>query len=154
MKISSKGYYAIKALLDLAGNFTGTPIPLSTISKRQYIPLNYLEQLFVRLRRAKIVQSTRGPKGGYKLLKTPKEISIKSVIKALDISMAPVFCVDEDHAEKACEHFNGCISYILWKKVGIQITQLLDSITIADLIAEGGKAKTKGVLNHDYIFYI
>ena len=154
MKISSKGYYAIKALLDLACHFSGNPIPLSVISKRQYIPLNYLEQLFVKLRRAGIVQSVRGPKGGYRLLRRPKEISIRSVIKALDISTAPVFCVDDSHAEKACEHLQGCISYMLWKKLGVQITQLLDSINLGDLITEAGKAKEKGILDHDYMFYI
>jgi len=154
MKISSKGYYAIKALLDLTSNFSGKPIPLSAISERQNIPLNYLEQLFVKLRRAKIVQSVRGPKGGYKLLKSPKEISIRSVIKALDISLAPVFCVDEGLEEKGCEHLQGCISYLLWKKLGFQITQLLESINLENLIAEASKTKGKDVLDHDYMFYI
>ena len=154
MKISSKGYYAIKALIDLTYNFSGKPIPLSHISERQHISLNYLEQLFVKLRRAKIVQSVRGPKGGYKLLKKPQDISIKAVIRALDISLAPVFCVEEDSKEKGCEHLEGCISYILWRKLGNQIAQLLDSINLADLIAEASKMKKEGVLDHDYMFYI
>ena len=154
MKISSKGYYAIKALIDLAYNFSGKPIPLSHISKRQHISLNYLEQLFVKLRRAKIVQSVRGPKGGYKLLKKPQDISIKSVIRALDISLAPVFCVEDDSKEKGCEHLDGCISYILWRKLGNQIAQLLDSINLADLLAEASKIKKEGVLDHDYMFHI
>ena len=154
MKISSKGYYAIKALIDLAYNFSGKPIPLSHISERQHISLNYLEQLFVKLRRAKIVQSVRGPKGGYKLLKKPQDISIKAVIRALDISLAPVFCVEEDSKEKGCEHLEGCISYILWRKLGNQIAQLLDAINLADLLAEASKIKKEGVLDHDYMFYI
>jgi len=155
MKISSKGYYAVKALLDLAQQTRGISIPLSVISKRQSIPLNYLEQIFGKMRKAGIVKSIRGPKGGYMLAKTPEEISIKEIIQSLGVSLAPVLCL-ETGAEKPkdCTMTDECLSRILWKKLGITINNLLDSISISDLLKEAASSKKQSKLDHNYIFDI
>lgn len=155
MKISSKGYYAVKALLDLAQQTRGVSIPLSIISKRQNIPLNYLEQIFGKMRRAGIVKSVRGPKGGYMLSKNPEEISIKEIIQSLGVSLAPVFCLETGTGKiKDCSMSDECLSRILWKKLGITINNLLESITISDLLKEAGINKEKSKLEHNYIFDI
>lgn len=154
VKVTSKGYYAVKALLELAGNITGEPVPLSQICNKQDIPLNYLEQLFVKLRKAGIVKSFRGPKGGYRLLKDPKKITIREIIKALGVSLAPVVCVENGFDSTECEKIEGCVSRLLWKKIGLHINNLLDSINLAGLIKESKKINKKDILSHNYIFYI
>jgi len=155
MKISSKGYYAVKALLDLAQQTRGVSIPLSIISKRQSIPLNYLEQIFGKMRKAGIVKSIRGPKGGYMLAKNPEEISIKEVIQSLGVSLAPVLCLETGAGKpKDCTMTDECLSRILWKKLGITINNLLDSISISDLLKEAASNKKQLKLDHNYIFDI
>ncbi|MBI5375595.1 MAG: RrF2 family transcriptional regulator [Candidatus Schekmanbacteria bacterium] len=155
MKISSKGYYAVKALLDMAQQGRGISIPLSVISKRQSIPLNYLEQLFGKMRKAGIVKSIRGPRGGYILAKNPEEITIKQIIESLGISLAPVFCLETEFKQsKSCLMMEECLSRVLWEKLGLAVNSLLNSISIADLLKEAGKEKKKTKLDHDYTFNI
>ena len=107
------------------------------------------------MRKAGIVKSIRGPKGGYLLAKNPDKITIKEIIQSLGVSLAPVLCLETGAGKpKDCTMSDECLSRILWKKLGLTINNLLDSISISDLLkeAEGNRKQTK--LDHNYIFDI
>ncbi|MBA5249706.1 MAG: Rrf2 family transcriptional regulator [Gammaproteobacteria bacterium] len=130
MQLTTKGRYAVTAMLDLASNNTGNPITLDVISQRQNISLSYLEQLFAKLRRADLVKSVRGPGGGYLLDAQAKDISLSQIIEA----------VDENIDLRRCKGMNGCnngrqcISHQLWCEVSAQIRTFLNGKTLQMVI--------------------
>lgn len=150
MKISTKGRYAVRAMIDLATNSKDQPVPLSQISERQGISLNYLEQLFVRLRRSGLVKSVRGPGGGYFVAKSPGEISIKDVLLAAEENMHIVECLKyEDDGFCDQYKFDECVTRMIWKRLGDQILKAMGDISIQDLCEE--KAKIENRLKQDCI---
>jgi Rrf2 family transcriptional regulator, iron-sulfur cluster assembly transcription factor len=130
MRLTTKGRYAVTAMLDLALHRDQGPITLSDISKRQGISLAYLEQLFSRLRKNGLVQSARGPGGGYSLGRTPDGISIAEVICAVDESVDATRC----GGRKNCQGDNRCLTHDLWEDLSEQISKFLNGITLADLV--------------------
>jgi len=120
-------------MFDLASHFKNSPVPLKQISEREEISLNYLEQLFLKLKKAGLVESVRGPGGGYLLKKRPKEIRISDIVKAVEESLAPISCVESEKAFK-CRRIESCIPRLLWKELGEKILGFLDSTTLADLL--------------------
>ncbi len=132
MKLTSKGRYAVTAMLDVALHSTRGPVPLADISERQEISLSYLEQLFSRLRREKLVDSVRGPGGGYKLGKSPDEIAIGEVIRAVDESVDATRC----HGQSDCQGGERCLTHSLWEDLSDRISVFLDSITLGELMAK------------------
>ena len=137
MKISTRGRYGVRAMYDLATRYGEGPVPLKEIAERQGISEHYLEQLIAPLRKAGLVKGVRGVAGGYELARPPSEITVGDIIRVLEGPIAPVECVIEDpDAEKACDHLDGCISHRIWARVRDSIAQVLDSITIADLLNE------------------
>jgi Rrf2 family iron-sulfur cluster assembly transcriptional regulator len=134
MRLTTKGRYAVRALYCLSRYPKDKPTPLSEVAKSQNISLNFLEQLFVHLRKHGIVTSVRGPRGGYKLNKEPAAISIGEILRAVGESTFPVFC-SEDFAigAKKCPRADDCVTHLLWDKLGANINHFLDTTTLEDI---------------------
>ncbi|MCX7709657.1 MAG: Rrf2 family transcriptional regulator [Clostridia bacterium] len=149
MKLSTKGRYGLKAMLDLAIHHSEGQISLKSIAERQDISENYLEQLFAILRKSGIVKSIRGSQGGYVLAQGPDSITVGSILRALEGSLAPVDCVMETEPAQ-CNRAEGCVTKLIWKKIRDSVNDVVDSITLEDLITEYKKANNKD----DYMYYI
>ena len=133
MKLTSKGRYAVMAMADLAKNNVKEPISLTEISLRQGISLSFLEQLFLRLKKNNLVLSARGPNGGYVLSKSPEEIKLSSIIKAVDEGIKTVKC--KKNSKRGC---NGksikCITHNLWDDLEIHINNFFEKNTLKDIL--------------------
>ena len=133
MKLTSKGRYAVMAMADLAKNNVKEPTSLTEISLRQGISISYLEQLFLKLRKNNLVESVRGPSGGYILSKPPEEIKLLSIITAVDEQIKTVKCKKE--SKKGC---NGklvkCITHNLWDELEIHINKFFENNTLQDIL--------------------
>jgi Rrf2 family transcriptional regulator, cysteine metabolism repressor len=132
MKISTKGRYASRVMLDLALNDTGEPIRLKDIAKRQEISEKYLEQIISILNRAGYVKSIRGAHGGYRLSKKPEEYTIGMILRLTEGSLAPVECMGENAS--TCDRKSGCATVVVWEKLYEAINSVIDNITLADLV--------------------
>ena len=143
MRLSTMGRYALRAMVDLAMQKSQSPILRKEIAERQEISSNYLAQLFLKLKRAGLVQSVLGPGGGYVLAKSASEISAGDVLRAVQEPLAPVYCVDSEH-EDTCHRADGCPTRVLWTKLGRQITQTLDATTLADLCEQPPRILDEG----------
>jgi Rrf2 family cysteine metabolism transcriptional repressor len=139
MKLSTRGQYGTRALLDIALHYDGNPILLKDIAKRQAISAQYLEHLVSPLIKAGIVRSTRGARGGVTLAKSPEEIRLSQVIQILEGSTAPVECVDDP---KVCPRSDFCVTRDVWKEMKRAMIQVLESTTLQDLV-ERQKEKEK-----------
>ena len=132
MKISTKGRYALRLMLDLAMNDTGDPISLKDVAQRQGISDKYLEQIISVLNRAGFVKSVRGAQGGYFLRKEPQEYTVGMILRLTEGSLAPVSCIEED--EVSCDRQESCVTLILWKKINDAIKDVVDHTTLQDLV--------------------
>ena len=121
MQLTTKGRYAVTAMLDLASSDTGKPVTLDIISQRQNISLSYLEQLFAKLRRASLVKSVRGPGGGYLLSPPAQDVTLTQIIEAVDENIDLRRC----HGLKNCLRGRECVSHHLWCEVSDQIRSFL-----------------------------
>ena len=130
MRLTTKGRYAVTAMLDLALHAHNGPTSLSDISQRQEISLSYLEQLFARLRRAGLVNSVRGPGGGYLLSQPPEAISVSKVIDAVNESVDATRC----QGLSDCQQGDTCLTHHLWCELSVQIRHFLDDMTLAQLM--------------------
>lgn len=130
MRLTTKGRYAVTAMLDLAMHTHNGPTSLSDISQRQEISLSYLEQLFARLRRAGLVNSVRGPGGGYLLSHPADAISVSKVIDAVNESVDATRC----QGLSDCQQGDTCLTHHLWCELSIQIRHFLDDMTLAQLM--------------------
>ncbi len=131
MRLTTKGRYAVTAMLDLALNAERGPISLADISKRQEISLSYLEQLFSKLRQQTLVTSVRGPGGGYKLSRSSEEISVAQIIDAVNESIDATSC----GGSGTCQHGQVCLTHYLWCDLSDQIHAFLSGISLASLVA-------------------
>lgn len=138
MKISTKGRYAVRVMLDLALHDTGECIKVKEIAARQGISDKYLEQIISVLNRAGYVKSVRGAQGGYRIARDPQEYTVGMILRLTEGSLAPVACLDEDR--EACERCDTCETLEVWKKLYEAINGVVDSVTLADL-AEGSKKR-------------
>ena len=133
MKLSSKGRYAVMAMADLAKNYVKDPTNLTEISLRQGISISFLEQLFLKLRKNNLVQSVRGPSGGYVLSKAPEEIKLLSIINAVDEKIKTLKCRKE--SKRGCNHKSiKCITHNLWDDLEIHINKFFENNTLNDVI--------------------
>lgn len=130
MKLTTKGRYAVTAMLDLALHSVRNPITLSDISDRQSLSLSYLEQLFARLKKNKLVASTRGPGGGYQLAKAPEDINVAEVIMAVDEPIDATGC----GGTKDCQKGSMCLAHNLWLDLSESIYDYLNNISLAEVI--------------------
>lgn len=130
MRLTTKGRYAVTAMLDLALHAGNGPVSLADISERQGISLSYLEQLFARLRRFNLVKSVRGPGGGYQLMKEISDISVAQVVDAVDESLDATRC----EGKGDCHQGQVCLTHHLWEDLSKQIHVFLSGISLADLV--------------------
>ena len=131
MRLTTKGRYAVTAVLDLAFHQQSGPVSLADISERQAISLSYLEQLFSKLRKNEIVSSTRGPGGGYKLTNPTEDVSIVEIIIAVDESYRANGCSTGEY----CQAGTRCLTHDLWDELSDQIHSFLNGISLADLMS-------------------
>lgn len=132
MKLTSRGRYAVTAILDIALHGKSLPVSLADIAERQAISLSYLEQLFAQLRREGLVHSVRGPGGGYQLGKSPNEINIGMIIAAVNETVDVSKCKGSGN----CSNNSRCLTHSLWERLEIQIEHFLHTITLAELVEE------------------
>ena len=146
MRLTTKGRFAVTAMLDLAMSEADKPITLAGISERQSISLSYLEQLFSRLRRSGLVKSVRGPGGGYRIAKPLTEISVSEIISAVDELIDATQCGGQEN----CHDEGRCMTHDLWSSLNVKILDYLSGVSLADLVASN-EAKAK-VLNKPIAF--
>jgi Rrf2 family protein len=148
MKISTKGRYGLKAMLDLAVNSLGDQVSLKSIAQRQNISENYLEQVFSTLRKAGFVKSIKGPQGGYILGRSVSEITVGDLLRVLEGSLSVIDeAAGKNYTDDDAEF---CITRNVWEKVNESINNTVDSITLEDLTAEYKKMKD----DYPFIYYI
>lgn len=140
MRLTTRGRYAVTAMLDLALHNDSGPIALADIAQRQDISLTYLEQLFARLRRRNLVSSARGPGGGYRLSKPLDQISVADVIAAVDESVDATRC----GGAKNCHGKERCLTHDLWEELSHEIESFLGGISLGMLAARGGRGESGG----------
>ncbi len=132
MKISTKGRYAVRMLLDLAEHCKGGYVSLKEIAERQNISKKYLEQIVTILNRADILQTSRGFQGGYRLAKSPDKYTVGEILRLTEGSLAPVACLD--YSPNTCERSGDCPTLFVWEGLYGIITDYLDSITLQDIL--------------------
>lgn len=140
MRLTTKGRYAVTAILDLAIHHGGGPIALADIAQRQGISLSYLEQLFSRLRKRSLVSSVRGPGGGYNLARNASKIHIAEVIAAVDENVDTTRCGGAHN----CQNEGPCLTHDLWQDLSSRIYEYLDRISLQDLMDRKGPREAAG----------
>ena len=141
MKLSTKGRYGLRALVDLALHERKEPVSLSSIAKRQDISEGYLEQLMRKLKGAGVIESVRGVQGGYRLKKTPGEISVGEVLRALEGDVRPVDC--SGFLEGGCDRSDSCVTKYIWKKINDSVQSAVDGTTLLELLENGKEENQK-----------
>lgn len=132
MRISTKGRYALRLMLDLAVYNTGEPVSLKDIAKRQGISEKYLEQIISILNKAGFVRSIRGAQGGYILNVLPDKCTVGMILRLTEGNLAPVDCVSQNGEE--CDRATGCVTARIWKQVHNAVNGVIDNITLADMV--------------------
>lgn len=145
MKLSSRGHYGLMAITYLAQKAEQGPIPIKSIAAAEDIPEPYLEQIFVDLRKAGLVTSVRGARGGYKLGHPPEEINVGQVVKVLEGEIAPVECLHsgEEDTASCCSKTEHCTTKVVWEKLRDTMVAVLDDITLQDIVNGSEKLFTK-----------
>jgi len=138
MRLSTKGRYGARAMLDLALNSGEGPILLRDIARRQEVSEKYLEHSITALRKAGLVRSIRGARGGYVLAKSPSQIRLSEIMEVLEGSMAPVECVDDP---QVCQRAQLCVTRDIWAKMKEAIDNILESITLQDMVEQQNRKK-------------
>jgi len=136
MRLTTKGRFAVTAMIDLGMRQHKGPVTLAGISQRQTISLSYLEQLFAKLRRHNLVESTRGPGGGYRLGKSAADISVADIIFAVDEPLDATQCSGRAN----CDNDGRCMTHDLWASLNRHMVDFLDSVTLANLVAQQSTA--------------
>ena len=135
MNFSTRSKYGMNAMFELALRYGGRPASIKDISESQQIPEAYLEQLFMPLKKAGLIQAARGAQGGYTLAKAPVEISVGSVIRTLEGPISPADCLLTDEGG-TCERGNACPGRIIWEKLYNSINSVIDSLSMQDILNE------------------
>ena len=141
MKLSTRGRYGIHAMYELAANYGGSPLSIKAVAEKQNIPEAYLEQLIAVLRKDELVVSIRGAQGGYRLARTPEDITVGDVLRSLEGGLKLIDCLEE---EETCGKSCACPSRIVWKKLSDGLNAIVDSITLKDMIEEYTRGKAQG----------
>ncbi|MFV1973209.1 MAG: Rrf2 family transcriptional regulator [Thiohalobacterales bacterium] len=138
MRLSTKGRYAVTAMMDLAMHYGQGPVTLADISEHQDISLSYLEQLFARLKKNNLVEGLRGPGGGYRLSRHPDAISVADVITAIGEGIDATLC----EGSEDCQDGEQCLTHELWSRLGKEIYDFLNGITLASFLENGAANKS------------
>jgi Rrf2 family protein len=139
IRVSTKGRYALRAMVDLARRFGNGPIARHDIAARQDISADYVAQLFRPLQNAGLVEGVKGPGGGYRLTRAPSEIRVRDVVEALEGPIALAPCVEDQPQERDCSRADCCATRDLWERLSTAIRELLDAYTLHDLSSEAGR---------------
>lgn len=132
MKISTKGRYALRLMLDIAAHDSGEPVRIKEIASRQEISAKYLEQIVAIFSKAGYVKSIRGPQGGYRLTRKPEEYSLGDILRLTEGSLAPVECLEGETNQ--CPRAGDCITLLFWKKLDKAIREVTEGYTLEDLL--------------------
>ena len=155
MRLTTKSRYGTRAIFDIAYNSAGMPVQIKDISKRQEIPPRYLEQIFHKLKGANIINSVRGPGGGYVLARDPSKITVGDIVKAMKEPIDPVFCVDDENENnKKCSRAEQCVTKQVWKEAGEKITKYFNSVSIKDLCERAKNMGIKKDMKHPFDYSI
>ena len=144
MKISTRGRYAVRVMLDLALHNTGEYIKVKDIAKRQEISEKYLEQIISILNKAGFVRSVRGAQGGYQLADEPQKFTVGMILRLTEGSLSPVACLDTDINQ--CERCDTCETLEVWKDLADAINNVVDNVTVADLVEKHNQSAS-----YDYV---
>ncbi len=149
MRLTTKGRFAVTAMIDLALRQADGPVTLAGISARQEISLSYLEQLFSKLRRHEIVESVRGPGGGYNLSRAAKSVSVAQIIKAVDEPIDATQCGGKENCHSS-NHAGGarCMTHELWSTLNAKMVDYLDSVSLQDLVNQQTVSAEKVIVLH------
>ena len=137
MKLSTKGRYGVKAMVDLAIHYGGSPVSIKSISQRQNISEYYLEQLFSSLRKAKLIKSIRGAQGGYVLSREPKDITVAEIMYVLEGPIEIAECIEG----VSCDNLDCCATRLLWAKIKNSIDDVMKSVTLQDIVNDYERIK-------------
>lgn len=132
MKVSTKGRYALRMMLDLALHDSGEPVRIKEIAARQEISVKYMEQIAALLAKAGCIKSVRGPQGGYRLTRTPESYTLGAILRLTEGSLAPVECLEG--AKNGCPRAPGCGTLVFWEKLDEAIRSVVDGYTLEDLV--------------------
>ncbi len=152
MRIATSSRYGVRGVIDIAYNGGGQPTQIKHICKRQKLSQRYLEQIFNKLTKARLLKRTRGPRGGYMLSRDPSEITVLDIIDATQGPIVPVACLNEN--KRNCEVSPECVTRHVWKGTQNLLVDYLDSVTIDDLLASARKQGLPPDLNHKYMYFI
>ena len=141
MKISTKGRYALRLMVDLALSDEGQPISLKDVAQRQQLSDKYLEQIVTPLSRAGLVRSVRGAGGGYLLTRRPEEYTVGEILRPLEGDLAPVECATD---AQFCERSGQCVTVELWQQIHRAVSEVVDRTTLADLVARQREKQAAG----------
>jgi Rrf2 family protein len=140
LKVSSRGHYGLRMMTELARAYGNGPLSLTEVARVENLPLPYLEQLVVPLRKASLVEGTRGLHGGYQLTRPPGEITAGDALRALEGPVSLVDCTAEDYVHGACDREAFCLSSSLWQRIKVTVENILDHTTLYDLLYDPGFA--------------
>ena len=135
MKLSTKGKYGVRAVFEIARNYGKGPLTIKEIADRQGISFSYLEQILHRLGKAGLIESVRGPAGGYLLARKPSNLTIGDIVRALEGPIALSHCLEPGESDE-CNQADDCVARMVWAKVGAKIEEALDSISFNDLLLQ------------------
>lgn len=153
MRLSTKSRYGIRALFDLAYHAGNMPAQIQDISRRQDISPRYLEQIFQTLKKAGILKSKRGPKGGYCLAKKPEDITLHQILRATEGDTVLVECVS-DKKKKECSFNGACVTQTVWSEAGAKLEDYFSGITLATLCERGQDLGLKKEHDHRFVYFI
>lgn len=150
LRVSTKGEYGVRIMVDLARYYGGRPRSLTDIAQSESLPLAYLEQLVKLLRESEppLVASTRGAHGGYRLSRPPEEITMGEIVRVLEGPIAPMICATEGEMTQICGYLEACKTRYLWTRVRDAVAQTLDTMTLADLV---GASESEGASTTQFI---
>lgn len=140
MRVSTRGDYGLRALIELAGNYGQGPLQSSEIALRRHIPEQYLDQILTSLRKAGIIRSVRGPAGGHELIRDPEVLKVREIVEVLEGSLSPVSWLD--HPVETTDHPHHCPQREIWTRIREATCGILDSYSLADLCEREPAAST------------
>lgn len=149
MRLSTKGRYGVRAMFELALHHSEGAVSLKKVAQQQGISEKYLEHLFASLKKAHLIMSTRGARGGYRLARSPGEITVGDIVRVLEGSVTVSDCADEEYDGEPCSRMEQCVVHKVWIQVRDRINEVLDSITLEDMCEEYRQARQGG-----HMYYI
>ena len=154
MRLSTKSRYGVRAIFDIAYHCEGLETQVKDISRRQEISPRYIEQIFQKLKKGGIIDSKRGPTGGYFLVKRPDEITVGEIIRVTEGGIDPVLCLDTEDPDQPCARSKECVTRIIWNEAGNRLKEYFDSVTIRDLCEKAEEMGIKKELDQRFTYYI